>query len=80
MEHDKIFVWNKDNLEELYSKNINQFRLYPVTGIETWLLDDNTALMITSEIMDEDLVLDMTISEVKGDNRARTPAHIDPRR
>jgi hypothetical protein len=80
VEHDKRFIWSKDNLEELSRKNINRFRLYTDAGTETWSLNDNTTLMTTSEIMDKDLILDITISEVEKDNNTRIPAYIDQER
>jgi hypothetical protein len=75
--HDKGFYWEKDDLEELYRRNIIQLRLYPVSVIETWLLDDNTALMTTFKIMDGGQLLNITISEVEEANYERTPAYID---
>jgi hypothetical protein len=80
VEHEKGFDWNKDNLKELEHRNINRFRLSPGFATETWLLDDNTALMTTFNIMNKDHILNITISEVERDNSARIPSHIDPRR
>jgi hypothetical protein len=80
VEHDKRFEWNKDDLKDFYRENFDQFRLSPDSATETWSLDDHTALMITSEIMNENRVLDITVSEVKRDDAARTPAHMKPRR
>jgi hypothetical protein len=45
-----------------------------------WTLDDNTALMITPEIMNEDRILDITISEVERDNGIWTLAYINLKR
>jgi hypothetical protein len=64
----------------LCHKNRNQFRLYSISVIETWLLNDNTALTTASEIMNEGYLLDITISEVGGCHCARIPAHIDSKR
>jgi hypothetical protein len=81
VKHDKRLDWNKNDLRKLCDKNINQFMLCPDSSTtETWLLNDNVALMITSEIMNEDRILDITISEVERNNCTRTPAHIDPDR
>jgi hypothetical protein len=80
VEYDKIFVWNKDKLEKLYDENTDQFRWFPYSITEKWALDDNVALMITSEIMNEDRILNITISEVEEGNYARMPAHIDMKR
>jgi hypothetical protein len=77
VEHDKEFNLNKDNLEELHSKNINQFRLCPDSATEIWSLDDNITLMTTFKIMNSDCILDITISEVERDNNTRIPVHID---
>jgi hypothetical protein len=78
VEYDKGFDWDKNNLKQFYRKNIDQFRLYPAPVTGTWLLDDNTALMTTFEIMYEDHILNITISEVKKHNYVRTLAYIDP--
>jgi hypothetical protein len=76
--HDKIL--DKDDLRELYRKNFDRFRLCPDAATKTWLLDDNTALMTTLNIMKKEHVLDITLSEVEKDNNAREPAHIHPER
>jgi hypothetical protein len=80
VKHDRISIWNKDNLEELYCKNVNQFRQYSSTIKETWSLDDNVALMTAFEMMNGGRILDITISEVERNNYVRTPAYIDPER
>jgi hypothetical protein len=80
IEHDKEFDWNESNLGKLYNKNMDQFRQCHNHAIEIWSLDDDVALMITSEIMNEDLILDITISELEKDNGARAPARIEPGR
>jgi hypothetical protein len=80
VEHDKKFDWNKDNLMDLYRRNINQFRQYSHTVIDTWLSDANTALMTTFEVMDEELILNITISEAERDNNTRIPICIDPKK
>jgi hypothetical protein len=77
IEHDKRFKLDKDDLEELYRKNNNWFRWSPYSITETWSLDDNAALMITSEIMGEGQLLNVIISEVEGDNGTRAPVYID---
>jgi hypothetical protein len=77
VEHDKGFDWEKDSLEELYCKNSNRFRLYSGSVTETWSLGDNTALMITFEIMNRGRILDIAISEVERNNNTKAPAHID---
>jgi hypothetical protein len=76
IKHDKGF--DKDNLEKLHHKNIYRFRLYSIPVIETWLLDDNTVLMTTFEIMNGDHTLNITISEIERYNGAMAPVHIDP--
>jgi hypothetical protein len=80
VEHDEGIDWNESHLEKLYSKNVDQFGLSFYSATETWSLDDNVALMTTSEIIDEDFILNITISEVERGNDARMPAHIDPER
>jgi hypothetical protein len=78
LEHDERF--DRDNLRVLYHRSIDQFRQYLVPVIETWSLDDNTALTTTFKIMNEGCLLDITISEVERYNCARTPVRIDPER
>jgi hypothetical protein len=79
-EHDKGFVWSKNNLKVLYCKNINWFGLHTGSATKTWLLDDNTALMITSEIMSEDRTLNITIAEVERYNDEKISAPVDLKR
>jgi hypothetical protein len=71
------FDWDKDDLEALYRKNNSRFRLRSDSAAETWLLDDNIALIIAFEIMNEDRILNIAIFEVKRNDNTRTPAHID---
>jgi hypothetical protein len=77
VEHDEGIDWDKYDLEEVYRKNSSRFRLCLDSTIETWLLDDNTVLMTTFEIMNRSHILDITITEVERDNNTRMPAHID---
>jgi hypothetical protein len=77
VEHDKAFEWDKDSLVNLFNKNSRRFRWFRSSATETWSLDDNTTLMTTLEIINEDRTLNITISEVERDNNARTPAHVD---
>jgi hypothetical protein len=87
VEHDKGFILSSDRLENLYHEN---FRLewdldsaiewFTDSAKKTWLMDDNTVLMTTFEIMNEDFILNITISEVERDNSTRMLAHIDPKR
>jgi hypothetical protein len=77
IEHDKRLGWNKDDLVKLNFKNMYRFRMYPDSAKEVWFLDANTTLVTTFKIMHEDRTLDITISEVKRDNNARMPTHID---
>jgi hypothetical protein len=80
VECDKRFVWDEDNLEKLYDMNFKQDRLFSDTTTKTWLLDNNITLMTTFEIMNEDRILNITISEVERDNNMRMPIHIDLKR
>jgi hypothetical protein len=77
VEYDKRFVWRKYELEALHRKSSNRFKRYPVPVTDTWLLNDNTALTTTFEIINEDYLLNITISEVKRYNYVRTPIYID---
>jgi hypothetical protein len=78
VEHDKGL--DKDDLRELYHRNFGRFRLCPDATAEAWSLDDNTALKTTCNIMDEDHILDITVSEVERDNSAKIPTYIDSER
>jgi hypothetical protein len=80
VEHDKGFEWNKDDLIDLYRKNFDRFNLCPDSTKEIWSMDDNVALMTTFEIMNEDRILDIAISEIERDDNTRTPVHIDLKR
>jgi hypothetical protein len=80
VECDKKLDLDKDDLEALYRKNSNRFRLCPDSAKDTWSLDDDTALMITFNIMNDDYILDITISEVKRCSGAKIPVHVDPER
>jgi hypothetical protein len=77
VEHDKVFDWDKDNLKYLYHKNFGRFKWFTDSATEKWLWDNDVALMITSEIMNEGQLLNVTISEVERDNGMKTPLHID---
>jgi hypothetical protein len=76
--HDKRL--DKDDLKCLYRENFDRFRLCSDFATELWSLDDNTVLRTTFEIMNEDHLSTIIISEVEGDNGARMPAHIYLRR
>jgi hypothetical protein len=78
IEHDKGL--DKNDLNDLYRKNNDRLSPYSDPVLETWLLDGNTALMATFEIMNEDCILNITISEIRKDNSTRAPVHIDPER
>jgi hypothetical protein len=80
VKYEKDFIWNKDNLEKLYDKNIYSSRLHPGSATETWSLDDSTTLMTTSNVMNEGLIVDITVSEVERCHSTRTPIHIDLKR
>jgi hypothetical protein len=80
VEDDKRLDWNTSNLGVLHEKNSNLFRLCSHFGTETWILDDDAALVTAFEIVNEGFLLNMTISEVEKYNCARMPAHVDPER
>jgi hypothetical protein len=77
VKHKETFILNKDNLNKLYHKNIDQPRILYESATETWSLDDNVALMTTFEIMNNDYILNITVSEVERDNNTRMPVHVD---
>jgi hypothetical protein len=80
IECNKVFDWNKNNLDELCRKNANRFELSLFSITKTWSLDDNAALMTTFKTMNEDHILDITISEVERNSDMRIPPYIDLRR
>jgi hypothetical protein len=80
VKHRKGFEWNKDNIGKLCSENSGKFRTFYDSATETWSLDDNVALMATFEIMNENHILNITISEVERDYCAKTPVHINLKR
>jgi hypothetical protein len=80
VEHDKRLDGNKDGLVYFHNKSFGRFRRTPGSTTVLWTLDDNTALMITPEIMNEDRILDITISEVERDNGIWTLAYINLKR
>jgi hypothetical protein len=57
--------------------NFDQDGLFSDITTKTWSLDNNIALMTTFEIMNENRILNITISEVERDNNTRMPVHID---
>jgi hypothetical protein len=78
LEHDKKLEWDEDDLERLYHKNIDQYRLYSRTVIERWLLNDNNVLKTRFEVMNEDRTLNIIISKVKINKSMRTQVFIHP--
>jgi hypothetical protein len=77
VEYDKGF--DRYKLEKLCYEDISRSRMYLDSATEIWLLDDNTALMTTFEVVNSQL-LNVTISEVEKDDCMRTLIHIDPER
>jgi hypothetical protein len=77
VEHDKGFDWNKDALVKLYTEHSGRFRWFTDSATDIWSLDDNVTLMTTLKIINEDRVLNITISEAERDNNARIPVYID---
>jgi hypothetical protein len=77
VEHKKGFDWDEDNLLKFYSENSERFRWSRSSTTETWLLDDNTTLMTTLKIINDNRMFDITISEVERNNNARIPMRID---
>jgi hypothetical protein len=77
VEHDKGFDWNRNDLVKLDINNSDRFRHFSESATEIWSLDDNTTLMTTLEIINEDRTLNVTVSEVKRGNNARIPVHVD---
>jgi hypothetical protein len=80
VEYDKEHIWEDDDLKKLYHENIYSSKLYPGTATEIWSLNDNVALMATSEAISEDRIVNVTISEVKRGDNMRTPIPIDLKR
>jgi hypothetical protein len=71
---------DKDDLEKLYRESFDKFRWFRSSATNTWSLDDDTALMTTFEVMNEDHILNITIDEVERDSSTRILAHINPER
>jgi hypothetical protein len=80
VEYNEGFIWNKNDLKELYDNNIYSSMLHPGFATEIWSLNDNVTLMTTSEIMNEDSTVNITISEIEKYHSTRTPIHIDLKR
>jgi hypothetical protein len=80
IEHDIGFIWNEGDLKKLYDKNIGLSMLHPGSATEIWSLNNNVTLMTTFEIMNEDRIVNITISEVEKYHSARIPIHIDLKR
>jgi hypothetical protein len=79
VEHGKWFIWNENNLKDLYHKNINLFRLYPHYTPMAWSLDDNMVLNTEFHSI-TDCTLNVTIFEAGRHNKLSTPVHIDLKR
>jgi hypothetical protein len=80
VEHDKGFEWDKDDLEKLRLENIVWSWLFTGPATKTWLLDGSVTLMITSQIMNEGCILDITISEVERENCTEVLLYVEPKR
>jgi hypothetical protein len=76
VKYDKLF--DKNNLREIYNKNIDQFTLHSGPIMDIWLLDDNRALQTIFKLESKGRLLDITVSEVKKYNYVRELAYIDP--
>jgi hypothetical protein len=75
VKHDKRL--DKDNLRELYHGNFCRFRLCPDATTETWSLDGNTGLLTAfNTTYRENLILNITISEVEREITMREYQHI----
>jgi hypothetical protein len=62
IKHSNIITWDEDKLKELHSINAD-FCRYNHFIRDTWLLDDATMLVTTSEWEEESCVFKITISE-----------------
>jgi hypothetical protein len=80
IKHDEELDWNKIDLMSLHRENFGRLKQFPDPAKETWLMNDNTTLKVTFEIMNRDWLLNVTISEIERYNGARIPPLIDPRR
>jgi hypothetical protein len=65
IEHIKEFTWNEDALRKLYDKNYSQLKKHGDTILDTWLIDDNTALEISFKVsgLKGNFELSISISE-----------------
>jgi hypothetical protein len=80
VEYDEKLIWNEGDLKKLYDKNIDPFRLHPDSVTEIWSLNDSMALITISEIVNEDRIVNITISEIEKYHSMRTPIPIDLKR
>jgi hypothetical protein len=80
VEYDKDFIWDDDNLRDLRLKNVYPSKLHSGSTTEIWSLNDSAALMTTSEIMNEDRTVNITISELEKYHSTRIPIRIDLKR
>jgi hypothetical protein len=78
VEYDKKF--DQVDLMNLNIVNSVRIKQSPDTTTRTWLLDDDVALMIISEITNEGRLLNITVSEVVRHHSARMPVQINQKK
>jgi hypothetical protein len=76
IEHDKRFIWDRNDLRKLNDVNPDMFRVYSGPVTKRWLLSDNVALMAEFRIMKKSRIWNITISEVERNNNMKMPIHI----
>jgi hypothetical protein len=67
IKHSITVTWNEDTLERLYSMHFALLKDNDIVK-DTWLLDDATRLMTTSEWKGENCAIKITISKISEEN------------
>jgi hypothetical protein len=82
VEHAKEFVWNEDDLRELYDKNYHQLKEYDDIIPATWLMDDHMILKTSfkTENLEENFDLSISIYEEEKYDCAMRPIRISTKR
>jgi CHAD domain-containing protein len=79
VEHTNEFAWNEDELRKLYDKNHDQFEQYDDIISDTWSVDDNMVLKISSSTKELKGIHEMSISisEENTSDHAMRPLYVD---
>jgi hypothetical protein len=74
IEHTKVFTWNEDSLNKLYHNNHSRLKVYTDAISDTWLMNNNMTLKMTSStrVLKGNCELSISISEEKDDYAIRS--------